>query len=223
MANELNKFNINKLSFNIVDENARNLISELDEKKSDKFDVSFPLSFNRDGKLCISLEDYYTKEALDVILDNKFNEVNSEQNVVYEKIDSICNILKNILGEDKITNNNDNISYDSNIPSLEDASTSIENININLATLDTSLNDKINNLNTNLNTLISDLDDRLTTNLNNKGDEIETLKNRCAKLENEVFKVYETEPTESKIDEMYNKVDIMYKALINYGLIKETI
>ena len=223
MANELNKFNINKLSFNIVDENARNLISELDEKKSDKFDVSFPLSFNRDGKLCISLEDYYTKEALDVILDNKFNEVNSEQNVVYEKIDSICNILKNILGEDKITNNNDNISYDSNIPSLEDASTSIENININLATLDTSLNDKINNLNTNLNTLISDLDDRLTTNLNNKGDEIETLKNRCAKLENEVFKVYEVEPTESKIDEMYNKVDIMYKALINYGLIKETI
>ncbi len=223
MANELNKFNINKLSFNIVDENARNLISELDEKKSDKFDVSFPLSFNRDGKLCISLEDYYTKEALDVILDNKFNEVNSEQNVVYEKIDSICNILKNILGEDKITNNNDNISYDSNIPSLEDASTSIENININLATLDTSLNDKINNLNTNLNTLISDLDDRLTTNLNNKEDEIETLKNRCAKLENEVFKVYEVEPTESKIDEMYNKVDIMYKALINYGLIKETI
>lgn len=223
MANELNKFNINKLSFNIVDENARNLISELDEKKSDKFDVSFPLSFNRDGKLCISLEDYYTKEALDVILDNKFNEVNSEQNAVYEKIDSICNILKNILGEDKITNNNDNISYDSNIPSLEDASTSIENININLATLDTSLNDKINNLNTNLNTLISDLDDRLTTNLNNKGDEIETLKNRCAKLENEVFKVYEVEPTESKIDEMYNKVDIMYKALINYGLIKETI
>lgn len=223
MANELNKFNINKLSFNIVDENARNLISELDEKKSDKFDVSFPLSFNRDGKLCISLEDYYTKEALDVILNNKFNEVNSEQNAVYEKIDSICNILKNILGEDKITNNNDNISYDSNIPSLEDASTSIENININLATLDTSLNDKINNLNTNLNTLISDLDDRLTTNLNNKGDEIETLKNRCAKLENEVFKVYEVEPTESKIDEMYNKVDIMYKALINYGLIKETI
>ena len=223
MANELNKFNINKLSFNIVDENARNLISELDEKKSDKFDVSFPLSFNRDGKLCISLEDYYTKEALDVILVNKFNEVNSEQNAVYEKIDSICNILQNILGEDKITNNNDNISYDSNIPSLEDASTSIENININLATLDTSLNDKINNLNTNLNTLISDLDDRLTTNLNNKGDEIETLKNRCAKLENEVFKVYEVEPTESKIDEMYNKVDIMYKALINYGLIKETI
>lgn len=223
MANELNKFNINKLSFNIVDENARNLISELDEKKSDKFDVSFPLSFNRDGKLCISLEDYYTKEALDVILNNKFNEVNSEQNAVYEKIDSICNILKNILGEDKITNNNDNISYDSNIPSLEDASTSIENINTNLATLDTSLNDKINNLNTNLNTLISDLDDRLTTNLNNKGDEIETLKNRCAKLENEVFKVYEVEPTESKIDEMYNKVDIMYKALINYGLIKETI
>lgn len=223
MANELNKFNINKLSFNIVDENARNLISELDEKKSDKFDVSFPLSFNRDGKLCISLEDYYTKEALGVILNNKFNEVNSEQNVVYEKIDSICNILKNILGEDKITNNNDNISYDSNIPSLEDASTSIENININLATLDTSLNDKINNLNTNLNTLISDLDDRLTTNLNNKGDEIETLKNRCTKLENEVFKVYEVEPTESKIDEMYNKVDIMYKALINYGLIKETI
>lgn len=223
MANELNKFNINKLSFNIVDENARNLISELDEKKSDKFDVSFPLSFNRDGKLCISLEDYYTKEALDVILNNKFNEVNSEQNAVYEKIDSICNILKNILGEDKITNNNDNISYDSNIPSLEDASTSIENINTNLATLDTSLNDKINNLNTNLNTLISDLDDRLTTNLNNKGDEIETLKNRCTKLENEVFKVYEVEPTESKIDEMYNKVDIMYKALINYGLIKETI
>ena len=223
MANELNKFNINKLSFNIVDENARNLISELDEKKSDKFDVSFPLSFNRDGKLCISLEDYYTKEALDIILDNKFNEVNSEQNVVYEKFDSICNILKNILGEDKITNNNDSISYDSNIPSLEDASTSIENININLATLDTSLNDKINNLNTNLNTLISDLDDRLTTNLNNKGDEIETLKNRCTKLENEVFKVYEVEPTESKIDEMYNKVDIMYKALINYGLIKETI
>lgn len=223
MANELNKFNINKLSFNIVDENARNLISELDEKKSDKFDVSFPLSFNRDGKLCISLEDYYTKEALGVILNNKFNEVNSEQNVVYEKIDSICNILKNILGEDKITNNNDNISYDSNIPSLEDASTSIENLNINLATLDTSLNDKINNLNTNLNTLISDLDDRLTTNLNNKEDEIETLKNRCTKLENEVFKTYEVEPTESKIDEMYNKVDIMYKALINYGLIKETI
>lgn len=223
MANELNKFNINKLSFNIVDENARNLISELDEKKSDKFDVSFPLSFNRDGKLCISLEDYYTKEALDVILNNKFNEVNSEQNVVYEKIDSICNILKNILGEDKITNNNDSISYDSNIPSLEDASRSIENLNINLATLNTSLNDKINNLNTNLNTLISDLDDRLTTNLNNKGDEIETLKNRCTKLENEVFKVYEVEPTESKIDEMYNKVDIMYKALINYGLIKETI
>lgn len=223
MANELNKFNINKLSFNIVDENARNLISELDEKKSDKFDVSFPLSFNRDGKLCISLEDYYTKEALDVILNNKFNEINSEQNVVYEKIDSICNILKNILGEDKITNNNDSISYDSNIPSLEDASRSIENLNINLATLNTSLNDKINNLNTNLNTLISDLDDRLTTNLNNKGDEIETLKNRCTKLENEVFKVYEVEPTESKIDEMYNKVDIMYKALINYGLIKETI
>lgn len=223
MANELNKININKLSFNIVDENARNLISELDEKKADKFDVNFPLSFNRDGKLCISLEDYYTKEALGVILNNKFNEVNSEQNVVYEKIDSICNILKNILGEDKITNNNDNISYDSNIPSLEDASTSIENLNINLATLDTSLNDKINNLNTNLNTLISDLDDRLTTNLNNKGDEIETLKNRCTKLENEVFKVYEVEPTESKIDEMYNKVDIMYKALINYGLIKETI
>lgn len=222
MANELNKFNINTTTFNIVDTKSRELISELDEIKADKFEALSPLSFDINGNLTINLDDYYTSEALDNLLDEKFNEINSDQNIVYEKIDSICNILKVFLGENNIINEDNNISFVSdNIPSLENITESINNLNTSLQTLNTSLNENIYNLNISLNNRIDNLDSELTENLNDKETEIQELKNRCKVLENEVFYFNGVEPSDSKIEEMYKKVEKIYEALERMGLVTD--
>jgi hypothetical protein len=219
MANELNKFNIGNTSFNIVDNKAREFIENLESNKSDKFEALYPLGFNDDGNLTINLKDYYTKEAIDNKLEQQSNELELNQNTVQEKINNICIILQKILGENNIKNNDDGIVYSEELPSLINTTEEINSLKTNIQVLGNNLNDKIEVSESMLNNKIENSESMLNSELNAQSEDINSLSNRCTELENEIFNPKEVDPSKSKIQDMYEKVEEMYAVLKNIGII----
>lgn len=222
MANLLNQFNANGISFDVADHIARKDIEDIKTEKANIFIAEAPLKYENDI-LTINLSDYVKeneKDSLETELKNSMA-VNKEE--TNDRINEIHNLFKKIF-DDYVIIEDSSLSFNNNIPLLKNYNTNLEELNTTIETLRNKENNDFSDLSTELENKYNELSSSIEELDNTSTGRLESLEKRCSNLENELFGSLDAtnyENFESRLDKIETTVNKIYTSLKNIGIIKE--
>lgn len=222
MANLLNQFNANGISFDVADHIARKDIEDIKTEKANIFIAEAPLKYENDI-LTINLSDYVKeneKDSLETELKNSMA-VNKEE--TNDRINEIHNLFKKIF-DDYVIIEDSSLSFNNNIPLLKNYNTNLEELNTTIETLRNKENNDFSDLSTELKNKYNELSSSIEELDNTSTGRLESLEKRCSNLENELFGSLDAtnyENFESRLDKIETTVNKIYTSLKNIGIIKE--
>lgn len=222
MANLLNQFNANGISFDVADHIARKDIEDIKTEKANIFIAEAPLKYENDI-LTINLSGYVKeneKDSLEAELKNSIA-VNKEE--TNDRINEIHNLFEKIFGNYVIIEDS-SLSFNNDIPLLENYNTNLEELNTTIETLRNKENNDFSDLSTELENKYNELSSSIEELDNTSTGRLENLEKRCSNLENELFGNLDAtnyENFESRLDKIETTVNKIYTSLKNIGIINE--
>jgi len=220
MANLLNQFNANGISFDVADHIARKDIEDIKIKKANVFIAETPLEYENDI-LTINLSDYIKKNEKDNLETELKDSIAANKEETNDRINEIHNLFKKIFN-DYIIIEDSSLSFNSNIPLLKDYNTNLEELNTAIETLENKENKDISDLSTELDNKYNNLSSSIEELDNTSKEKLENLEKRCSNLENELFGNLDAtnyENFESRLDKIEETVNKIYTSLKNIGII----
>lgn len=220
MANLLNQFNANGISFDIADHIARKDIEDIKTEKANIFVAETPLRYENDI-LTIDLSDYVKKNEKDNLETELKDSIATNKEETNDRINEIHNLFKKIFN-DYVIIEDSSLSFNNNIPLLKDYNTNLEELNTTIETLENKEINDISDLSTELENKYNDLSSSIEELNNTSTEKLENLEKRCSNLENELFGNLDAtnyENFESRLDKIETTVNKIYTSLKNIGII----
>lgn len=221
MANLLNQFNANGISFDVADHTARKDIEDIKTEKANIFIAEAPLKYENDI-LTINLGDYVKENEKDNLETELKDSIATNKEETNDRINEIHNLFKKIFG-DYVIIEDSSLSFNSNIPLLKDYNINLEELNTTIETLRNKENNEFFDLSTDLNNKYNELSSSIEELNNTSTGKLENLEKRCSNLENELFGNLDAtnyENFESRLDKIETTVNKIYTSLKSIGIIQ---
>lgn len=216
MAN-LKTLNVNSVDFSFKDSEARKSIEALKTEKAEAFSVNPPLKYEN-NTLSINLSNYTTANSFNETTEELNNTINNNNSNLSKKISDIQKVLTTVFGDGITIGNNNNIIINQNkIPSLSDYESKIESIDSSIRVVNTRINDVNSTLQKDINDKYNEIIEKIETITTNNTENITNLDNRVSAIENKWFI---PGSSDSRIDEIEEKVNKIYDTLKNLNMIK---
>lgn len=222
MANLLNQFNANGISFDVADHIARKDIEDIKTEKANIFIAETPLRYENDI-LTIDLSDYVKKNEKDNLETELKDFIATNKEETNDRINEIHNLFKKIFN-DYVIIEDSSLSFNNNIPLLKDYNTNLEELNTTIETLENKEINDISDLSIELENKYNDLSSSIEELDNTSTEKLENLEKRCSNLENELFGNLDAtnyENFESRLDKIEETVNKIYTSLKNIGIINQ--
>ena len=215
MAN-LKTLNVNSVDFSFKDSEARKNIEALKAEKAEAFSVNPPLKYEN-NTLSINLSNYTTANSFNEITEELNNTINSNNSNLSKKISDIQKVLTTVFGDGITIGNNSNIIINqSKIPSLSDYKSKIESIDSSIRMVNTRINDVNSTLQNDINGKYNKITERIDAITNDNTENITNLDNRVSAIEDKLFI---PGSSDSRIDELEEKVNDIYNKLKSMGFV----
>ena len=217
---DIKTLSINSNNFNFKDSEARNYIKSILSDKMDAFTPISPLSI-KNNELTIDLSEYATKTNLNTEKTSLTDLISEKETNSNNKFNSIFNLLQHTFGSYVEANDDLLLNFNAELPVLKNYNNDIKSLQNQIDTLNTTEQTDKNNLQTSINELSSNTTLHYEEFRRDYEENINTLKARCTKLENEVYGSTTATNENSRLDKMETKLNKIYEALTNIGIIKD--
>lgn len=217
MAN-LKTLNVNSVDFSFKDSEARKSIEALKTEKAEAFSVNPPLKYEN-NTLSINLSNYTTANSFNETTEELNNTINNNNSNLSKKISNIQKVLTTVFGDGITIGNNNNIIINQNkIPSLSDYESKIESIGSSIRVVNTRINDINSTLQDDINDKYKEITEKIEAITTDNTENIASLQNRVSAIEDKLFI---PGSSDSRIDEIEEKVNKIYDTLKNLNMIKD--
>ena len=223
----IKNFNINGKNYLLDDILLKSIIEELKETKMDVFRAENPL-FISDGKMSIDLNNYSTIEYTNSIRDIINDTINNNGTNTESKLSHIYTILKYILGDYIVVNNDNMLDISGDAPKLETYNDDLEEVNKHLDKIDNTVKANKEDIENKLLEESITINSRISDHEDDNDKRFTDVENRCKTLEDEMYGIAKTVPIgketyNSRIDTIEEKTEAVYNSLKTLGLLANVI